>query len=112
MKSWTTIDPKDAADLQLPTADIYGPLSDTGQMCPWPWDPQQLVGPPLGQYHCPYCGSMVVAGLPHPDYAALYSPDCQVGKHPACAGEALDERSDEIVPCNCACHPAPLERRR
>ena len=28
--------------------------------------PEQLSGQPVGQYHCPDCGAMVVAGLPHP----------------------------------------------
>lgn len=37
--------------------------------CPWPFEPWQLYGAPLGQYHCPYCGSMVLAGMEHLDYA-------------------------------------------
>ena len=51
---------------RLPFADpgIDGP----GTTCPWPFDPWTLWGAPLGQYHCPYCGSMVVAGCSHPDY--------------------------------------------
>lgn len=28
--------------------------------------PEELVGVPLGQYHCPDCGAMVMAGLKHP----------------------------------------------
>ena len=28
--------------------------------------PEELEGAPLGQYHCPYCGAMVIAGCPHP----------------------------------------------
>jgi hypothetical protein len=27
-----------------------------------------LVGVPMGQYHCSYCGAMVIAGIPHLDY--------------------------------------------
>ena len=27
--------------------------------------PERLAGMPLGQYHCPDCGAMVVAGVPH-----------------------------------------------
>lgn len=52
---------------RLPYADpgIDGP----GTECPWPFDPWQLYGAPLGQYHCPYCGSMVLAGMEHLDYA-------------------------------------------
>lgn len=29
--------------------------------------PEQLKGAPIGQYHCPDCGAMLLAGLPHPD---------------------------------------------
>lgn len=25
----------------------------------------------MGMYHCPECGEMVLAGLPHPDYSVL-----------------------------------------
>ena len=28
--------------------------------------PELLVGQPLGMYHCPDCGAMVLAGIPHP----------------------------------------------
>lgn len=31
-------------------------------------------------------------------------PDCHDGKHRACDGRALDETTDEITTCNCACH--------
>ena len=28
--------------------------------------PELLVGMPLGQYHCPDCGAMVIAEVKHP----------------------------------------------
>lgn len=31
-----------------------------------PFEPEHLVGVPLGMFHCEVCGEMVVAGLPHP----------------------------------------------
>jgi hypothetical protein len=65
---WTEIAPKDAVDLRLPQSGIVGPLNEAGEPCPWPWEPQQLAGAPMGQYHCPYCGAMVLAGAPHVDY--------------------------------------------
>lgn len=43
-------------------------------------EPREMNGMPIGQYHCPDCGVMVLAGLPHPeicehsgypDYAAM-----------------------------------------
>lgn len=72
MKSWTDIAPEDALDLDLRGhPEIEAPFNEMGERCPWPWDPQQLFGTPLGQYHCPYCGAMVVAGIPHLDYRDL-----------------------------------------
>lgn len=68
MTRWTEIEPAEAIFIKLPHPDIEGPVNEAGEPCPWPWEPQQLVGVPLGQYHCPYCGTMVVAGGFHPDY--------------------------------------------
>lgn len=28
--------------------------------------PEKLIGVPLGMYHCPDCGAMVLAGVEHP----------------------------------------------
>lgn len=30
-----------------------------------PEDPRRLAGAPIGMYHCPWCGCMVLAGLEH-----------------------------------------------
>jgi len=27
--------------------------------------PEELLGAPLGQYHCPDCGAMIMAGMKH-----------------------------------------------
>lgn len=67
--NWFEIEPKDALDIVLPRDDIIGPINELGEPCPWPWDPQQLAGAPMGQYHCPYCGGMQMAGLPHLDWS-------------------------------------------
>lgn len=40
--------------------------------------PEKLAGQPLGQYHCPDCGAMVIAGLPHPELCKV----CIERKHP------------------------------
>ena len=37
-------------------------------MCPH--DPRETTGP-IGMYHCPECGEMVVANMEHPDYSLL-----------------------------------------
>lgn len=69
MKRWEDIEPKDAVFLNLSiNLDITAPFNEQGERCPWPWEPQQLVDAPMGQFHCPYCGAMVMAGLPHIDY--------------------------------------------
>ncbi len=31
-----------------------------------PYEPEHLIGIPLGQFHCEVCGMMIVAGLTHP----------------------------------------------
>lgn len=40
--------------------------------------PEELLGQPLGQYHCPDCGAMVIAGVPHPPLCKR----CIDRKHP------------------------------
>jgi predicted RNA-binding Zn-ribbon protein involved in translation (DUF1610 family) len=30
------------------------------------FDPEPLKGKPIGMFHCPQCGEMILAGLPHP----------------------------------------------
>lgn len=72
---WTEIEPKDAVSIDLSKRlDITAPLTQEGERCPWPWEPQQLVGVPLGQYHCGYCGEMVMAGVEHLDYKDWVHP--------------------------------------
>jgi hypothetical protein len=68
VKSWRDIEPEDATKLRCDGKEIQGPLNEMGEECPWPWEPQQLKGAPLGQFHCSYCGGMVIAGIPHPDW--------------------------------------------
>jgi hypothetical protein len=69
MREWRDIAPADAVDLDLAgDLSIDAPLNESGERCPWPWEPQQLIGVPLGQYHCPFCGAMCIAGVPHLDY--------------------------------------------
>lgn len=73
-RHFTEINPRDAVDICLPRDDIIGPVDEEGEPCPWPWDPIQLKGVPMGQYHCPYCGMMVMAGMDHGDYTGLIDP--------------------------------------
>lgn len=77
---WQDIPPADAVGINLDERpDITAPLNEAGERCPWPWEPQQLGGAPLGQYHCGYCGAMCVAGIEHPDYSPYAHP--LIGKH-------------------------------
>lgn len=44
-----------------------------------PEDPVQLAGQPIGMYHCPSCGCMQIAAMPHvcdPDECLLDDCDC------------------------------------
>lgn len=71
VRRWQDIAPADAArdGIDLSTdLTITAPLNENGDRCPWPWEPQQLKGVPMGQYRCPYCMAMCVAGVEHPDY--------------------------------------------
>lgn len=70
-RSWQEFTPVEAVELGdiSKRDDVTGPRNELGEECPWPWDPQQLAGAPIGQYHCPFCGAMVMAGLPHLDYS-------------------------------------------
>lgn len=68
---WHEIEPNDAREIDLgKRLDIAAPHNENGERCPWPWEPQQLVGVAMGQYHCGYCGAMVMAGQPHLDYGS------------------------------------------
>lgn len=66
---WYDIAPKDALELDLSERlDFTAPLNELGERCPWPWQPQQYAGAPIGQMHCGFCGAMVMAGIFHLDY--------------------------------------------
>lgn len=47
------------------TADVEIGLVTDGVIWECPEDPEKLVDQPIGMYHCPWCGCMQVAGLPH-----------------------------------------------
>lgn len=68
---WRQVSAKLAARIPLTTilTDVVRPLGEDGLPCLFPWEAELQAGRPLGQYHCSHCGSMVTAGVPHPDYA-------------------------------------------
>lgn len=47
-----------------------------------PYDPSALLGVPLGMFHCPSCGCMVVAGLEHGPCFPSFCPAAEEGWHP------------------------------
>ena len=49
--------------------------------------PEALAGAPLGQYHCPDCGAMVIAGIKHPELCKR----CLDGTHPGFDSKAPKE---------------------
>lgn len=44
------------------------------------YDPRETAGLPIGMYHCPECGEMVLAGVEHPDYSILDESNEQQGQ--------------------------------
>jgi hypothetical protein len=60
--------------------DCAGARSEQGKILKCGHDPEKTTGP-LGMYHCPECGEMVLAGAPHPDYSLL--GDCNEVKQGA-----------------------------
>ena len=38
------------------------------------YNPKETKNKPIGMYHCPKCGEMVLAGQNHPDYTMLNNP--------------------------------------
>lgn len=53
---------------------LHGPGRPLIRVCPE--DPRVLAGAPIGQYHCPACGCMVIAALPHLEHdEGCWMPD-------------------------------------
>ena len=36
-----------------------------------PFEPEWLKEVPMGQFHCPVCQKMILAGMPHPRYGII-----------------------------------------
>jgi uncharacterized protein YlaI len=34
-----------------------------------PFNPEEYKNQPIGTFHCPECGQIVLAGVEHPDYS-------------------------------------------
>ena len=67
-------DPEDYPDMVIPHHDLRRLLAlvEAGERVAWAaeplicqHDPLTMLGKPIGQYHCPECGQMQVAGVPH-----------------------------------------------
>jgi len=69
---WQLIDPEDAVGLDLrATPTVTGPMNEHGQICPWPWEFEQVDFEATKLHTCSYCGQAGTAGLEHPDYREL-----------------------------------------
>ena len=55
-------------------------------------DPRMYRGYPIGQYHCPECGEMVIAGLPHPHSVSEFENDEDVT-----AFQAIDALENLVI---------------
>jgi hypothetical protein len=92
---WYDVPPAEMVDSTL--APEEAPINEMGEPCPWPWDPQQLVNAPLGQYHCPYCGGMQVAGIRHLDWR-------EDPEHQRVLAEASKPRNLDLATAKHKCH--------
>lgn len=45
-------------------------LTEKQKKCDFDPMAPDYIGAPIGMFHCPLCGEMVLAGMPHPDYSA------------------------------------------
>jgi hypothetical protein len=52
-----------------------------------PFDPNVYAGQPIGQFHCPVCGCMVIAAVDHGVCVPGLCPALDEGDHP---GEEID----------------------
>ena len=70
-------DRDEQAELRVDAENVPEKLADDTMLCGRCYDvdelfpancdekPERLKGQPIGQYHCPDCGAMIVAGFPH-----------------------------------------------
>lgn len=80
---WASIERRMSAEEKAPTLTpvCCRCLENTGPLFPANCEerPESLRGAPIGMYHCPDCGAMVVAGVPHGDMCQK----CLDRNHPA-----------------------------
>jgi hypothetical protein len=67
---WTQAEQESAREVLEAALRIIDHSIDWGEYkgrkrLPCPEQPLLLLGAPLGQYHCPVCGEMQLAGIPH-----------------------------------------------
>lgn len=61
--------------LQIVEAGVEWGTWEGKRRKPCPENPVLLAGQPIGQYHCPACGMMVMAAMPHLSPAAPKEQD-------------------------------------
>lgn len=59
--------------------------------------PENFAGAPLGMYHCPDCGAMVVAGMLHPELCQICIQRVHPGFDEVTATERLHYNGHEVM---------------
>ena len=57
--------------------------------CSCPHDPAPYRGLPMGMYHCPECGAMVLAGMEHPSDEDVRATGMDAYKEQVAADERI-----------------------
>jgi hypothetical protein len=65
------------------------------KMAKCPYDPKEMKGAPIGMFHCPVCGEMVLAGVEHPDYSILDDKDKDEDEDNPAPNYVLDHEWEE-----------------
>jgi hypothetical protein len=60
-------------------------------------DPKTFLGQPIGQYHCPECGVMVLAGVGHPEICECSGYADYKGLCPICSPEWDNDFEEEGI---------------
>jgi hypothetical protein len=63
----------------------------TDRQCSFDPMAEAYIGAPIGMFHCPLCGEMVLAGMPHPDYSIWDMIDeVEPSPQPSCQSSSCD----------------------
>lgn len=78
----------------VPLHEAIAPIVEACGPKPCTYDPMLMIGTPTGMFHCPGCGEMVIAGMPHP----LPIEPSDVTPEDTTPIDELTDRADEWKP--------------